>query len=99
VTRFVTIPKQSRAGKLLDARLAVVRTDTGAQVRSGGVKCSAKVAGVRLRVRFARFRGGLAECSWRVPASAAHKILRGSVSVTFNGVTVTRAFSRRVQSG
>jgi len=34
-----------------------------------------------------------------VPASTAHKILRGSVSVTFNGATVTRAFSRRVQSG
>ena len=99
MTRFATIPKQSRAGKLLDARIAVVRTDTGTQVRSGGVKCTAKVDGVRLRVRSARFRSGLAECSWRVPASAARKMLRGSVSVTFEGVTIRRAFSRRVQSG
>ena len=35
VTRFVTVPKQSRAGKPLDARITVVRTDTGARVRTG----------------------------------------------------------------
>ena len=99
VTRFLTIPKRSHAGRLLDARIAVVRTDTGARVRSGGVSCKATVGRLRLAVRSARFRSGLAACSWRVPASAAGKMLRGTVGVTFGGSTISRTFSRRVQSG
>jgi subtilisin family serine protease len=99
VTRFVTVPKQSRAGKPLDARITVVRTDTGARVRTGAVSCAASIGKVRLRVRTSGFKSGLAACSWRVPASAVRKILRGTVRVTFEGATTSRTFSRRIQSG
>ena len=98
VKRFITVPKQSRAGKLLDARVEVVRTDTGAQVRSGAVKCTAVIGRVGLRVRVAGFRAGLATCSWRIPASGAGKMLHGSVAVTYQGSTIRRDFRRRVQS-
>ena len=99
VTRLVTIPKQSLAGKPLDARMTVVRTDTGAQVKSGAVSCTATIGRKRLRVRSARFRNGLAACSWQVPSSAAGKTLRGTVRLTFEGATTSRTFVRRVQSG
>lgn len=99
VTHFVTIPKLSRAGKPLDARVTVVRTDTGAQVRTGAVSCTASIGRIRLRARTSGFKSGLAACSWRVPASAVGKTLHGSVRVTFEGATTKRTFSRRIQSG
>lgn len=100
ITKLVTVPAHSRAGKPLDAKAAVVRTDTGARIRSGSVSCTARIGNVRLRVREADFRNAAATCSWSVPRSAAGKTLRATVLVTFEGATASRSFSQRVrQSG
>jgi hypothetical protein len=68
-------------------------------VRTGAVSCTAFIGKVRLRARTSGFKSGLAACSWRVPASAARKMLRGSIGVTFEGAATRRTFSRRIQSG
>jgi subtilisin family serine protease len=97
LVRFATTPVRSKAGKPFAAAIAVARKDTGARVRTGKVLCSARLGG-RSRVHLVRagFRGGLARCSWRIPAGSRHKLLRGSVGLSYHGATIRRSFTRRI---
>src|SRR5215208_315618 len=96
LTGFVTVPKHSKAGKPFTARVAVVRSDTGAKVTSGTVSCTAKVARARLRVRSAGFRRGLVTCSWRIPRASAKSVLHGSVGLAYRGLKIHRSFTQRI---
>lgn len=93
---LTTTPRVVPAGGRVRVRMHVVRADTGATIRSGTVSCAARVGSARLRVPTGRFVGGRATCSFRLPASATGKTLRGSISVTFAGKTVGRTFTRRI---
>ena len=91
---FQKLPPQLRAGHLFRAR-AVISSD-GELLDKGQVACPARLAGVKLRARSARFRAGYAECRWSVPRSAAGELLRGTLGVTYKRGSVRRAFRQRV---
>ena len=75
--------------------MEVVRSDFEIPLDEGIITCAAKVGGKTLAGRgaFASERVG---CMWRVPKTARGKRLRGSVMVTFQGVTAKRSFNVRV---
>jgi hypothetical protein len=91
---FQTLPAKSRAGGAFRARALI--SSNGELLNKGKVVCPAKLAGVKLRPRSARFRSGFAECRWSVPGSAAGKLLRGSLAVSYKRGSVRRAFRHRV---
>ncbi len=90
-----TVPRSPRAGRLYTARLRVV-TETGSPVRSGAVRCTARVGKTILRSLTRRWKNGYATCAWKLPRSARGKRLQISIGVTKNGRTLTRRLSRRV---
>lgn len=98
LTRFVTFPTHSKAGRSFAALIAVTRTDTGARVSAGKVVCPARVGQKRIRLLRAGFRRKMARCAWRIPASAKRKLLRGSVTLKYRGLRVRRSFRQRVRS-
>ena len=85
----------ARAGGTLTARMVAVRNDTGARLTGGTVTCVATVGGARLVGR-GRFVGSEARCTWRIPASARGKVLRGSITVSFEGKRARKSFTRTV---
>ena len=86
---------QAKAGKPLVARMVVVRSDFDVALEEGAIKCSAEIGGKRLGGEGA-FADERVRCTWRLPTSARGKRLRGSVAVTFQGVTAKRSFNVRV---
>jgi hypothetical protein len=70
--------------------------------RTGRIQCRATVGRRQLRLvrrGFARrlvLAGPVAVCTWRVPANAAGKTVKGSIVVRTSGATARRAFTRRV---
>jgi len=96
VVSFATKPSPPSRGRLFVARLSVRRTDTGARLRAGEVSCAARLAGRRLALYAAGFRGMYAECTWRIPSSAKGKLLTGAVGVSARGLRSARSFRSRV---
>ena len=90
-------PLKAVAGRPLAVRVRVTRSDTGAGLASGTVKCQITVAFKPVRA-VGTIRAGVATCSLRVPATARLKWLRGTVTVTSGGAKVLKAFSIRVSS-
>jgi len=95
-----------RAGRAFTAGARVHRTDTGATITSGTVRCTATVAGKRLPASKGRFFriivGGASDrtqalCTWAIPKNARGKTFVGTVAVTFNGATVTKTFKARIR--
>ena len=86
----------ARAGKPLAVAMEVERSDFETALDEGAIVCRATVAGRRLAGR-GLFAGDLIVCSWRLPKDARGKRVRGSVSVTFQGVTAKRSFTVRVR--
>lgn len=99
-------PARPLAGKqfLLNA---VIRTDTGDLVTEGSVACVATIGTKRVKTTWPGhfFTVGQigktpsqasALCSWNVPAGSAGKTIRGSITVTAEGLTVTKTFSARI---
>jgi hypothetical protein len=95
VKAFTIGPKPAKAGKKFVASLAANESDTSGPVESGTVACSATVGGKHLSATAHRIANGVASCSWSVPRSATGT-LRGSVSLTVQGVTVVRTFAVKV---
>jgi hypothetical protein len=94
---FDTFPERLRPGRMLTASLGVKRLDTGRVVRSGTIVCSARVAGMKLRLLARSFRRNRAVCSWRIPKWAHKTIVRGSVVVRQGRFKVERSFFERVR--
>jgi hypothetical protein len=95
VRRFVAAPSRPVAGKPFALRLQAARSDTGAVLRGGRVTCVGRVGTARLRAT-GRFVGNQAVCSWVIPAKATGKTFRGSVTIVFEGLRVSRSFSGRI---
>jgi hypothetical protein len=89
---FSTSPRKPVAGKLFTVRLGVARSDTGALLSSGEVTCAARVAGAPLTPRTQKFVGKQAVCAWAIPGTARGKVLRGSVTVAFEGRRISKSF-------
>lgn len=93
-TAFTT--SRAKAGARFSASLGVNESDTNGPVTKGTVACSATVAGKRLPATHA-LANGVATCYWKLPKTAKGKTLRGKVSVTVQGTTLTKAFAVKVR--
>jgi len=88
---------KARAGRPFAAALTVRRNDTHELLEEGRVTCAARINGTPLKA--AQKTGpdaGVAVCAWQLPKTAKGKRLTGSITVTEQGVSVTRTFSARV---
>jgi hypothetical protein len=94
---FATSPPGPRAGRLLTASFGARRLDTGTAVRSGTIRCSARIAGQPLRLATKGFRNGRAFCTWRIPSWTRGQRIRGSVAVRRGTFSVERSFSKVVR--
>jgi hypothetical protein len=88
---------KARAGRPFVVSLVVRRGDTGELLDGGQVSCAGRVGKSPLRpAAKAQATGGLASCSWMIPVKAHGKTISGSITVTYKGVKVTKAFSARI---
>lgn len=96
VVAFTTGPKPAKAGKNFSAGLAATESDTNGPVATGAVTCSATVGTAHLATVGKTVKNGIAACVWHLPANARGKTVRGTVTLTVQGVSVKRSFSARV---
>lgn len=96
VTSYTTAPKPAKAGRPFAASLAVNENDTNAPVAAGTVACSATVAFRRIPAVTHALTNGVANCVWRLPATSKGKVLRGTITLTVKGVSVSRSFTARI---
>ena len=94
----------AKAGAVWAVALAVKRSDTGGTVGSEGtITCSGSVGSQKLPlVTHAFVSGGggagtAAVCAFMLSKSSKHKLAHATVTVKFNGQTVTRTFSAPVK--
>jgi hypothetical protein len=92
-TAFTVSP--AKAGKVFQASLAATQSDTGGPVTSGTVACTATVGGKALR-GVHTLANGIASCVWHLPKTAKGKTLRGKVSLTVQGTTLSKSFVAHV---
>ena len=89
-------PKYPLAGSKFYANLQVRRSDTGELLSAGKVTCLAKVAGKRLTL-LQHDSYPVPSCLWHIPFRTRGKMLRGSIGVTFEGISVTRKIALRIR--
>jgi hypothetical protein len=92
-TAFTVSP--AKAGKVFQASLAATQSDTGGPVTAGTVACSATVGGKALRSTHT-LANGIASCVWHLPKTAKGKTLRGKISLTVQGTTLSKSFVAHV---
>ncbi|MGH3133076.1 MAG: hypothetical protein ACRDNY_04945 [Gaiellaceae bacterium] len=97
VRRVVTTPRAPAAGKRFTLRMTAARSDTGAVLRNGRVKCVGRAGKTRLRAQVARVTRGAVVCTWLIPKNAKGKRFRGSAAVVFEGLRATRSYSARIR--
>jgi hypothetical protein len=96
VTSYTTVPKPAKAGKPFSASIAATENDTGGPVASGTVTCAATIAFKRIPAVTHILTNGIANCIWRIPATAKGRTLRGTITLTVQGAKVSRTFSARI---
>jgi hypothetical protein len=92
VTRLFATPTRPRAGKPFVVNLAVTRSDTRRPIASGSVGCRVVAAGKPVAAKGVVARGA-GHCSFVVPATAAGKPLRGTITVRSGGKAVSATFA------
>jgi hypothetical protein len=97
-TAFTIAPRPALAGRSFSVSLAAKENDTNAAPTAGRVTCAASIAGRRLIAATHALRNGIAVCVWRLPASAKGRTVRGLITLTVRGTSLTRSFSARVTS-
>ena len=95
IARF-TAAKTIVAGKRFTATLQARRSDLAELSSAGDVVCAAKVGTKKVKVT-ATFPADLATCSGVVPKTAKGKVLKVTVTLTLDGVRVTRTASIKVK--
>lgn len=93
---FTTGPKPAKHGKPFSASLAANESDTAGPVVSGTVACSATIAGKHVTATAHRVANGIATCIWRIPKTAKKKTIRGTVTLTVQGVPLAKSFSAKI---
>ena len=97
VRSFRPTPRIPTAGRSFTLRLVAARSDTNAVVQNGRVTCVGRLGNARLRARVQQVQGGAATCTWNIPPNARGKTFRGSVTLVFEGLRTTQAYSRKVR--
>jgi hypothetical protein len=90
----LTTPTVSRAGRIVSAAVHV--TADGAPALPTHVACAATVGGTKLHGS-AHSADGLAICRYTEPRSGRGNTLHGTITVTADGTTLTRAFSIKLR--
>jgi hypothetical protein len=96
VVAFTTSPKPAKSGKDFIAALAINESDTAGPVQAGTVACAATVSLKRLAALGHALKNGIAGCVWHLPKTSKGKTIRGTVTVTVQGVKVVRAFTAKI---
>ncbi len=96
VVKFATVPLQPVAGRPFAALLAVGRSD-GAPLAAPQVSCTATIDGKPLAAKAQTVANGVAVCAWTLPRNARGKTIRGSVTVSSQGLTASRSFTARIR--
>jgi hypothetical protein len=91
-----TAAKTIVAGKRFTATLQARRSDLAELSSAGVVTCAAKVGTKKVKVT-PTFPADLATCSGVVPKTAKGKVLKVTVTLTLDGVRVTRTASIKVK--
>jgi hypothetical protein len=95
-----------RVGGGFAAAMLVHRSDTKRFLGSeGGVRCRATIAGRTLRTLLSRFvtvsdggvKAPVAMCAWALGAKPHGKTIRGTMTVSYAGATLTKSFSSRLK--
>ena len=92
----------AKAGGTWAMVIAAVRSDTGKTVGpEGAITCSATSHGKKLKLLARVFvsTGGVsaAVCTFSVPKTLKHKVLSGSIHVSYGGITVGKTFTTTVK--
>jgi hypothetical protein len=93
VVGFTSSSRKPRAGREFVVFVVIKRSDTGGTLKSGTVRCAARIGGKPVRNFVHGYVLDTAECSWLIPRGTAGKRLIGSITVTFQGAQVVRRFS------
>ena len=96
VVAFTTTPKPAKHAKNFVAGFAVNESDTGGPVQVGTVACTATIALKHVATLSHALKNGIAACAWHLPATSKGKTIRGTVTVTVQGVKVFRNFSAKI---
>jgi hypothetical protein len=96
VVAFSTAPKPAKVGKNFVAGLAANESDTNGPVQSGTVACSATIGTKHITASAHGIANGIAACSWKIPKTAKGKTIRGTVTLTVQGVKVARSFAVKI---
>lgn len=87
---------------------AVIETDTGVLVYEGTVRCAATIGGRKVKpARRGQFiklinvgqsepADADASCAWNIPPGTAGKTIRGTITVTSQGMSVRKSFAARI---
>ena len=94
VTRFTIGPKPARAGRPFSASLVAITN--GGEAVQGTAACAATIAFKRVVAVSHVVAHGVASCVWPIPSTAKGKMLRGTITLTAQGVKVARSFSSRI---
>jgi hypothetical protein len=98
VRRLTTAPAGAPvAGRPFTMRLVTARSDTGALIQNGRVRCVGRAGTTPLRAQTSRVISGAAVCTWLIPRGAKGKTFRGSVALSFEGLNASRSILRRIR--
>jgi hypothetical protein len=89
-TIAVTKPTTKRSGSIVSATVHV--TANGAPALPTGVVCAATLGQKKLRGE-SRVAKGIAQCRYAIPRTSTGKALHGTVTITAEGITLTRRFT------
>jgi hypothetical protein len=96
VQAFTTSPKPAKHGKALIAGMAINESDTAGPVQVGTVACTATIATKHVPTQAHGLKNGIAVCGWQLPNTSKGKTIRGTITVTVQGVKVSRSFSAKI---
>jgi hypothetical protein len=96
VQAFVYAPKPAKQGKNFAAGFAATESDTNGPVTKGTVACTATAGTKHLVALTHAVTNGVVACVWHVPLATKGKTLRGTVTLTVQGTTVTRSFAVKI---
>jgi hypothetical protein len=85
-------------GKVFNLSMPVTRTDSNTALPDVGavVSCSARVGAKRIGGR-GSYAGGVATCTFKIPKASRRKVLKATLTVTYQGATISGAFSSRIK--
>jgi hypothetical protein len=96
VLAVTTSPKPAKHAKNFIAGFAVNESDTGGPVQAGTVGCTATIGAKHVTTLSHALKNGIVVCVWHLPLTSKGKTIRGTVTVTVQGVKASRNFAAKI---